>query len=118
MTIAKHRKNLIQWGQALESGEYKQGMGRLCSLNPKGEERHCCIGVALEEFGSAKIGWELGENGSCYSWEGDWSNPPPEFMACTFGLFWDDSEYLIDLNDNKKYGFKRIAKIIRNMAGK
>jgi hypothetical protein len=35
-----------KWIQALESGEYIQGNGKLISSNPSGPNRYCCLGVA------------------------------------------------------------------------
>lgn len=38
---------LREWVAALRSGEWQQGVGRLCSLGADGTKCYCCLGVAL-----------------------------------------------------------------------
>lgn len=40
-----------KWIEALRSGEYIQGTGELCSLDPRGHAEHCCLGVLAEIAG-------------------------------------------------------------------
>lgn len=43
------------WLEALRSGDYKQGIGRLCVLDEDAnEELHCCLGVLAEVIGMVK----------------------------------------------------------------
>lgn len=44
-----------KWVDALRSGEYKKGKGRLKIKHEDGECFHCCLGVAQELFGQEKI---------------------------------------------------------------
>ncbi len=37
-----------EWLRALRSGKYKQGQGQLCSVGPRGGEKFCCLGVAID----------------------------------------------------------------------
>jgi len=43
-----------RWIKALRSGDYTKAVGYLCSLNKKGREYHCCLGVACEVSGLCK----------------------------------------------------------------
>jgi hypothetical protein len=40
-----------KWIDALRSGEYAQGIGKLCSMLPGGTFEHCCLGVLAEIAG-------------------------------------------------------------------
>lgn len=42
------------WLEALRSGDYKQGVGRLCRVDDEGNEEHCCLGVLAEVIGMDK----------------------------------------------------------------
>lgn len=42
------------WLEALRSGDYKQGTGRLCRVDDEGNEEHCCLGVLAEVIGMDK----------------------------------------------------------------
>ena len=37
-----------KWAEALRSGKYVQGKGRLKVTSPNGESKHCCLGVLCE----------------------------------------------------------------------
>lgn len=37
-----------RWIEALRSGEYKQGKGRLCALNEDNTYSYCCLGVLAD----------------------------------------------------------------------
>lgn len=41
---------MIQWADALDSGNYTQGTGALTWINDKGNEEHCCLGVACDLY--------------------------------------------------------------------
>lgn len=38
------------WAAALESGEYEQGMGKLCRVDDEGNRTYCCLGVLTEMY--------------------------------------------------------------------
>lgn len=42
------------WLIALRSGDYKQGVGRLCRVDDEGNEEYCCLGVLAEVIGMDK----------------------------------------------------------------
>lgn len=49
MTRTPNKPNLQLWVDALESGEYKQGVGALADrFNSSEEWQYCCLGVACE----------------------------------------------------------------------
>lgn len=43
-----NKNNMLAWAEALESGDYEQGVGALCAVNSDGVARFCCLGVATE----------------------------------------------------------------------
>lgn len=43
-----NKENMLKWVQALESGEYEQGVGTLCVVGSDGTAKFCCLGVAAE----------------------------------------------------------------------
>ncbi len=97
----------IQWAEALESGKYNQGHGNLKSKYHDGTKYHCCLGVAMEEFGDDR--WD--ENGD---------NCQLSDHACSLlgldeaekGFSLDQSD-LINLNDEDRQPFVQIARYIR-----
>jgi len=113
-----------RWLKALESGDYKQGKGQLCSSD-KAERCYCCLGI-----GAIILGREFEEAEDSNNIEVDGCN---EFLIQfeNLGLIEsdgrlsehaivmdedNDSEYvesLTDLND-RGYSFKYIANYIRN----
>lgn len=61
---------MLEWAEALESGKYEQGQGRLHYMNENNElAKHCCIGVACLIFGNrvgihrTGIMWRWGKDG-------------------------------------------------------
>lgn len=44
----EQRAIMESWALALESGEFKQGTGRLRAVDREGFVRHCCLGVLTE----------------------------------------------------------------------
>ena len=53
-------KDKKAWIEALRSGDYKQGHGRL-----KGDDLYCCLGVLVDVMG---IDWES-DSGYGWKWE-------------------------------------------------
>lgn len=44
-----------KWVQALRSGKYKQGHGKLKSIDQNRHSKHCCLGVLGEELAKAGL---------------------------------------------------------------
>lgn len=44
------KESVKKWVKALRSGEFKQGKGYLASVDRKGSESYCCLGVACKLF--------------------------------------------------------------------
>jgi hypothetical protein len=44
------KQSVRKWLKALRSGEFKQGKGYLASVDHRGSESYCCLGVACELF--------------------------------------------------------------------
>jgi hypothetical protein len=92
------------WAQALESGQYKQGYGRLAP----DDQRHCCLGVACELAVQAKVIPDYDP------WDGDLAayEPVREWL----GLATDEGAYeggnLVKDNDTART-FTEIAATIR-----
>ena len=61
---------MLEWAAALESGQYKQGHGRLHYLDEETRQldRHCCIGVACLIFGN-RVG--IHRTGTMWRWDKD-----------------------------------------------
>lgn len=98
------------WASALESGEYKQGKGKLYSHYHGEPEKYCCLGVACKLLADLNLipkkNWH--ENGTL-----------PEKAARLLGIP-DGGEY--NNGDNALYKdndsgvkFKTIAKTIRRL---
>lgn len=52
MLTQPNKENIAKWVQALRSGEFLQGKGRLCKIETTADgqplRRYCCLGVACE----------------------------------------------------------------------
>lgn len=89
-----------QWVEALESGEYEQGIGSLCS-----EGKYCCLGVACEVMGVEKT--YIGDTvrfGNCLV-------TLSERLMNKLGI--EKQSHFIVMNDSGK-SFKEIAQYIRD----
>ena len=100
-----------KWLQALESGKYPQGVGRLCDCYGL----FCCLGVACEIAGGPKT--KLGER-FYYEGEDVWL---PQSVMHLFGFrgasgrlkkYWGDIASLAKANDEGKT-FAEIAAYVR-----
>ena len=141
MTI--NREAIRKWCEALESGKYKQGYGALTQVDCDGNEEDCCLGVAAKTFpeiapavrkqivrsfagkevvaygDEEEIAWDtlprklavfLGINDSGRFPAGYFASLP-SVRQKVFDCFPINS--LMELNDEAKYSFKQIAKVIR-----
>ncbi len=118
------RENLLLWVQALESGEYRQGVGRLAGLED-GQWHYCCLGVLCEVAIGQGVPLELDSlSGNVKSYNGRGSLPPSEvfeWLGVTLeGV--NDIEveaadqfytYLAEANDHLKWDFLKIAGALR-----
>lgn len=88
---------IAEWIEALRSGKYKQGTGRLRS----NDDCYCCLGVLCEVAG---IKAEHGCDG--WEYEGRFGSLPPSLWS----LFPDGVvKRLVDMNDIQLKGFNEIA---------
>ena len=109
MELGPHQ---MAWVEALESGEYKRGKLQLKNPDTGG---YCCLGVACEisELGSwDTFGHYL--DSKCYlpvkvlKWLG-----LRDECGSIYSYTPSRCNSLIEANDHKNFGFKKIAKMIR-----
>jgi hypothetical protein len=133
-----------QWVNALESGEYKQGRGRLTRIDERGNLSHCCLGVACEVFreqfnvttddhlGVRTYLWRDGDNSESQALVDQHQTRVllPGVIADHLGVSWaygddfstdvivaigpDDQSTLSGLNDGRGYTFPMIAQALRD----
>lgn len=106
-----------RWLKALRSGDFKQGQGKLKQQNDDLENEHCCLGVLLE----AGLGAEASQyNVYAEAWVG-----ASQTLINTIQLSQafksynakklpendvdDAQQALINMNDEKRWSFKKIA---------
>ncbi len=108
MTEPKPNKPLIRrCVKALRSGKYKQGRGRLCTIEPDGSLSHCCLGVIANIIDpdawreDSRLDFRMAWNGSatCLT----------EAAEKQLGFSPEIQGQLIRLNDTRHYTFKSIA---------
>lgn len=120
--------NIELWCQALDSGEYIQGVGQLHYQDTNtGVQHFCCLGVGAKELG---LPCNLVNDPSvvvadrkefCYGEEGENALAPAEFMKMV-GLKTAEGSYYVDgelealtsRNDSDGWNFKQIADLIRS----
>lgn len=109
-----------RWIEALRSGEYKQGLAKLKSINPNnGEEYYCCLGVLCDLYRKEKdVFWKMTGDEFYYlsNSNGNATSLPIEVQEWA-GLMENDpalncENTCIDLNDLKKLNFNQIADAI------
>jgi hypothetical protein len=102
----KHYRNLQLWIEALISGDYKQGFGKLIQKDSDGNICHCATAVALEVFNFPKafgryyFGYEADDIGQLFSSE----HAPDKWWKKTF----PERAYRLkvqSMNDNGWAGF-------------
>lgn len=109
-----------EWINKLRSGKFKQGVGNLCSVDPKGNFLYCCLGVLFEtliekefpvkksdlpndgSYGSATYEFKKERDACCLS----------EKVRESIGMTEDTMQTLIDKNDIGEKSFKQIATYI------
>lgn len=105
-----------QWVEALRSGKYKQGTGRLCDTRGK-KLKFCCLGVLFDIAGGEvdgkwvrdnnKLGW-LAKTPNLLFEEAELGHLPKDFREfCE--LEHNQISELISLNDIERVSFKEIA---------
>lgn len=120
-----NKKNIQLWVDALRSGKYRQGAGKLKKFNPKSKHYHyCCLGVACDV--AIKNGLNLDtytnktvNNDRYVSFEGGASFLGFSMMKW-LGLYFIDPVVpyegqhigLSTLNDNYLLKFKQLADLI------
>lgn len=93
-----------KWVNALRSGKFEQGRGRLCI-----DEKYCCLGVLAKITGNLVSGpYNMAGFGKgivkSYS-----ILPVKNDKYAKLGLPKKDMNHLIALNDSWEYSFKKIA---------
>lgn len=104
MRTEEQKANLRKLVEALRSGQYKQGAGR---LHPT-DDTYCCLGVMCDISGveawvkNTTFGW-------CFS--GAHTAYPPKSVSSLFGLSTFQMDALVQRNDTGKT-FEEIARYI------
>lgn len=95
-----------KWIMTLRSGEYNQGSGRLLKINPDGEQKFCCLGVAAHMCGvddlitkqngylskwddKVKNGFEIPDELTNAGWDEDQNFLPQILMCLNDGITYD-----------------------------
>jgi hypothetical protein len=121
------KDNIRRWVEALESGEYQQGVGY---LHDRHDNLFCCLGVACDlaykEGVVARFQYDNDEPGRSSAWivrygKSELSTVLPDEVADWLGLAdqnpeveVDDSRYeLTHVNDAWEMSFTEIAQLIR-----
>ncbi len=111
--MSEEKQLVLDWIKALNSGEFKQGMGSLKTITREGEVRHCCLGVLCE---IAKIKedalFALVDGSTVVEFKGHAKTFLPEHLANKISLSWSVMNDLAKLND-KGYDFKYISEEIK-----
>lgn len=112
-----NRENIRKWVDALRSGEYRQGYGRLRS---DGSNAYCCLGVACDVSGVGR--W----TGSLYETDGEmpWGvsglelpNPVVRWLGLDDRDPYMESaggDSLSSLNDSENWDFDKIADLLES----
>jgi hypothetical protein len=116
-------KLLLKWIEALESGDYKRGQGRLVRSLESGPDEFCCLGVLCDVKSGLKRIKRNGESGYENTKTGeklfytthndifDWTGID---LDKKFGVSKQDAEaYLCEKNDDGGWSFNRTAKWLR-----
>lgn len=96
-------KDKKAWLEALRSGEYKQGRGKLCR-----HSKYCCLGVAYDVL----IDGDWISNGTFWGIPNGPANKLaylPKALAKSIGLSQKTQHSLSLLNDNRGSSFEMIA---------
>jgi hypothetical protein len=99
-----------QWLEALRSGKYQQGKGRL-RMKHSGVDRFCCLGVLCDLLEPA--GWVLHPNNPEVFLSGIHEGYPQDKVRDKAGIERDQCQTLAAMNDSGK-SFEEIAQTIEN----
>lgn len=106
------------WLNALRSGQYQQGFGRLKEGN-----NFCCLGVVCDL--AAKDGgkhWryiDLNEIHGVHGIDPFEAFPPDNISEFLFGKEWRDiCEFIATKNDSTRYNFNKMADLIEKIKSK
>ena len=91
-----------KWVEALRSGKYKQGTGKL----RKCDDTFCCLGVLIDV--TKPNSWEKREEDDFFHLEDFWYGTLPPEMASELDLVHSESQ-LMAMNDHMGYNFNQIA---------
>lgn len=106
------------WLEALRSGRYQQGRGRLRTANPDGSSNYCCLGVLCDLYDKVhgEDGWGKAEAPHAVEHEGRTGTPSSAVLAWAglhdrYGSFDQDGESLVEVNDNSS-DFAEVIEVI------
>lgn len=102
-----------RWVEALRSGKYKQGEGRLRTE----EDCYCCLGVGCDVLGKGEwVRHKYAEKDELWAYKSDILETAvmPSDLKDAVGLTAADSASLIRLNDFEKRTFAEIADYIED----
>lgn len=139
ITLTEDQKTIWRkWSDALRSGKYKQGRGRLLSYKPKeyapASRRYCCLGVLCDLYAQMVVDGPVGEwaevDGPVAEWavvdgpvfsvtmpdnEHFWqTGTPPRPVGDWAGTVVHVNSILTDANDYWYLSFPLIAALIDN----
>lgn len=91
---------------ALRSGDLRQGQNRLTSITEKGEEYHCCLGVACLVAMEADSSPIIREK-SCLTWDSvtPWWNRDSDIITLTGQIEYDYEASVLPSHVREWYGF-------------
>lgn len=108
-----NKENIEKWCVALESGEYKQGTGR---LHTPETNSYCCVGVAAKEAGleiekyvDRIVGGDVDSYGLVYAWLFGKNHIHTDRGVFISG----EDRFFPALNDRFKLTFEEIAHCVR-----
>lgn len=103
------------WVKALRSGKYHQQTGQLCRVDGN-QTYHCCLGVACRVAikHGIKIDVKREPDIRGVEFDGDGSNMP-RHLVTAFGLNFQDTKVLVNLNDRRGQTFSQIADVIEKL---
>lgn len=105
---------MTKWVNALRSGKYKRGKGKLRKV-VCGVERHCCLGVLCDISPEASKKWSFDEASKKYEFicaDNDTESESIPARVMNWAGMESDHRHLAAINDSGKYNFNQIADII------
>lgn len=106
------------WLEALRSGRYQQGRGRLRTVDMVGENRYCCLGVLCDLYDKVhgEDGWVRVGDTIAVKHGARTSTPSAGVLAWAglhdrHGEFGEEGESLVEVNDNSS-DFAEVIEVI------